>query len=75
MDQKTTDSLCKIVIINSCYISKITHLFITFPDPRATVMHELNILFFKFLWDGKRSKINETVVCKPYEDGGMNMLQ
>ena len=30
--------------------------------------------FFQFLWDSKRTKVSKTDVCKPYEDGGMNML-
>ena len=38
-------------------------------------MHELNAsVFLKLLWDSKKSKINKTVSCKPYEEGGMNML-
>ena len=37
-------------------------------------MHDLNVLFFQFLWDSKRSKVSKSVVCKPCEDGGMNML-
>ena len=32
-------------------------------------MHELNALFFKFLWGGKKSPINQTVSCKPCEGG------
>ena len=56
--------------------SKITHLFITLPDPPDTFMHDLNVCFFflQFLWDSKRSKVSKSVECKPYEDGGMNTL-
>ena len=36
-------------------------------------MHELDALFFQFLWDSKRSRVKKYVVCKHYEDGGINM--
>ena len=48
-----------------------TNLFLHLPNPPDTFMHELSIYFLKFLWDGK---INKTVVCKAYEDGGINTL-
>ena len=41
--------LGKITILKTLAISKITHLFITLPDPPDTFMHDLNVLFFQFL--------------------------
>ena len=69
--------LGKITILKTLAISKITHLFITLPDPPDTFMHDLNVLFFffQFLWDSKRSKVSKSVVCKLCEDGGMNICQ
>jgi len=66
--------LGKITVIKTLLISKITHLFITLPDPPKEFMHSLNILLYEFLWDGKRGKIKKSVVCKSLEEGGFNML-
>lgn len=66
--------LGKITVIKTLAISKITHLFIALPDPSEAFLQELNAVFFQFLWDGKRGRINKSVVCKPHEEGGLNML-
>ena len=66
--------LGKITVIKTLVISKISHLFITLPDPPEQFLKNLNSLLFNFLWDGKPSKIKKTVVCQPFEDGGLDML-
>ena len=66
--------LWKITVIKTLVISKITHLFTTLPDPSAAFLREFENVLFQFLWNGKRSKIKTTVVCKPYEEGGFRML-
>ena len=66
--------LGKITVIKTLVISKITHLLITLPDPPEQFLNNLNSLLFSFLWDGKQSKIKKTVVCQPFEDGGLDML-
>jgi hypothetical protein len=63
----------KITVIKSMLISKLTHLLISLPDPSEQFINRLEKEFFKFLWDGK-NKIKKSVVCKPYFEGGLRML-
>jgi exonuclease III len=49
----------KIAIIKSLALSKIVHLFINLPDPPVEVISALEKEFFKFLWDGRPSKIKK----------------
>ncbi|XP_070180397.1 uncharacterized protein [Littorina saxatilis] len=44
------------------------------PDPDNNLLKELDKLLFDFLWSGKRAKIKKTVVFKPLEEGGLNMV-
>ena len=47
MKRKLTP-LGKITVIKTLVVSKITHLFITLPDPPATFLHELENVLFQF---------------------------
>ena len=55
-------------------MSKIIHLFVNLPNPPDSFLHDLEAGLFHFLWDGKQSRIKRSVVCKPYEEGGLQMF-
>ena len=31
-------------------------------------------MLFQFLWDKKRGKISRKIICQPYEEGGLKMV-
>ena len=66
----------KNTIIKTMVISKITHLFMNLLDPDAKFLHDLDMLLYNFLWDGKQEqgKIKRSGVCQDYEAGGLKML-
>jgi len=64
----------KIIVIKSLIISKLTHLLISLPDPSEQFNNDLEKELYDYLWDGKNSKIKKSVVCKPYNEGGLQML-
>ena len=66
--------LGKITIIKTLIISKLTYLFINIPDPPHTFLKELDQILFRFLWDGKTNRIKKSTMCKPYEEGGLKMV-
>ena len=43
----------------------------TSPDPPEQIRHELDALFFQGLWDNKRNRNQQSVICKHYEGGGL----
>ena len=55
--------LGKITVIKSLMLSRITHLQV------------LTLLFYEFIWNGKRNKIKRTTLCKSLEKGGLNMVE
>ena len=55
-------------------MSKLIHLFTNLPDPSQGFLSELSGMFYKFLWDGKPSKLSKTYVCGNYGEGGIRML-
>ena len=46
----------KITVIKTMVISKMTHLFMNLPDPDAKFLHDLDMFFYNFLWDGKQEQ-------------------
>jgi hypothetical protein len=66
--------LGKITVLKTLILSKFTYLFLNLPDPPLEVLDELQNVMFKFLWNDKRAKIKKSVVCKPYVDGGLSMV-
>ena len=64
----------KITVLKTLAISKITHLFLTIPDPSDIFLTQLDRMFFQFLWNDKPSKIHRKIVCKAYHNGGLNMI-
>ena len=66
--------LGKITVVKTLAVSKIILLFTNLPDPPAVFLQERTKICFQFLWNGKQNKIKKSVVCKPYEDGGLRMI-
>ena len=61
----------KITVIKTMVIFKITHLFINLPDPDGKFRHDLDMLLYNFLWNGKQGEIKRPGVRQAYEAGGL----
>ena len=64
----------KITVIKTLALSKLTHLFMSLPDPHSDFLDELNKLLFAFLWNGKTDKVKRVVTFQPFEAGGLKMI-
>ena len=65
--------LGKITVIKSLLLPILTHLFISLPNPSATILTQLNKMFYNFLWEGP-AKVKQTVIVKQYNEGGLQMI-
>ena len=55
-------------------LSRLTHLFISIPNPENFFLNELERLFFKFIWNNKNDKISRNQLYQSYEKGGLKMV-
>ena len=55
-------------------MSKLTYLFLNIPDPPVKFIRELQACFYSFLWNDKPAKIKKSIVCRPYVEGGLRMI-
>ena len=67
--------LGKITVIKSLMLSRITHLLLSLPNPCNRFIKDLTLLFYKFIWNGKRDKVKRATLCKSLEEGGLKMIE
>ena len=65
--------LGKITVLKSLIVSQLTYILSPLLTNQCAI-HEVNTLFFKFLWDGKGDKIKRDIMISEYEDGGLKMI-
>ena len=49
-------------------------MFKNLPDPDGKFLHDLNLLLFNFLWNGKHDKVKRSRVCQVYEASGVKTV-
>ena len=72
--KRTLTPYGKITVLKALVVSKLVYLFINLPDPTEQFLSDLDKMLYRFLWDDKPSKIKKTVVIKPYDEGGLKMI-
>ena len=63
----------KIMVIKTNLISQCVHLLFSLPRSES-FLKALNIILYKFLWNGKPGKIRRTPIIFSYIQGGMKMI-
>ena len=64
----------RITVIKSLLVPKITHLFMSLPNPTEKYIQELNRLLYKFVWDNKPEKVKRDLITQDYSKGGLKMI-
>ena len=64
----------KITVIKSLLISKLVHLLLALPNPTATMLKEIEKMFYNFIWGSKRDAIKRTRLIQNYANGGLRMI-
>ena len=62
-------------MIKSLALSKFLHLFISLPEPPNELLKELEILFYKFLWNAGPDRIKRKVIIKNISCAGLRMIE
>ena len=65
--------LGRVTIIKTLIIPKLTHLFISLPNPPKPMIKTLNKMLFQFIWQTKPEKIKRELLLQDYTNGGIKM--
>jgi hypothetical protein len=71
--RRNISPLGKITVVKSMLLPLFTHLFIALPSPGVHILNQIHNCFYNFIWDGPL-KIKHNILIKPYEEGGLNMI-
>ena len=63
----------RITIIKSPALSKFVSLFLSLPNPPMELIKELEVIFFKFLWNAGPDRITRKLAIKNLSSGGLRM--
>ena len=66
--------LGKITVVKTIIMSKLTHLFISLPNPDLNFMKLLESMLFKYIWGSKMDRISRKQIVKDYGEGGCRMI-
>ena len=64
----------KIVLIKTLLLPKLTHILVSLPNPCTEFMKRLKTILFHFIWGGRVDRLQRLSVCKPYLEGGLEMI-
>ena len=65
--------LGKIVVLKSLIPSQLVYILSPWPTKHAA-LHEINNMFYDFLWSGRGDKIKGDVTIRDCENGGLRMI-
>lgn len=65
----------RITVIKSLALSKFIHLFLALPNPPGDLVKQLEIRFYKFLWNSGPDRISRKTIIKDITAGGLRMIQ
>ena len=66
--------LGKITVVKSILLPKLTHLFISLPNPSDMKIKELEKMFYKYIWNEKPDRIARKTIVQEYGKGGLKMV-
>ena len=66
--------LCKIQVIKSLALPKFVHLLTCLPSPTSNSFHQIETIFYSFIWGNKRDKIERKILINTIENGGLKLI-
>ena len=63
----------KVNIIKTLALSKLSHVALIIPNPTKQMFKQIEMIFFKFLWNNKSEKVSRDDAKLPEKFGGLNM--
>ena len=61
-------------MVKTLLLSKVTHLFISLPNPSSELSTDLDRLFAQFIWRGKVDRIARKILCQDHKNAGCRMI-
>jgi hypothetical protein len=63
----------KVTVIKTLALPILVQCLTDLPNPPDSILNDIQEIFYKFLWNGKKDKIKRSVIINEYEEGGLKM--
>ena len=63
----------KVAVIKTLALPVLVQCLTVLPNSPDSVLNDIEKIFYKFLWNGKKDKIKRSVIINEYEEGGIKM--
>ena len=63
----------KVTVIKTLAFPILVQCLTVLPNPPDSVLNDIQEIFYKFWWNGKKDKIKRSVIINEYEEGGLKM--
>ena len=63
----------KVTVIKTLALPILVQCLTVLRNPPDSVFNDIEKIFYKFLWNGKKDKIKRSVIINEYEEGGIKM--
>ena len=72
--RRNLSTIGRIIVVKSLIVPKLTHLFMSLPNPSIVFLKEIDTIFFNYIWNSRVDRIARKCVVKQYSDGGLKMI-
>ena len=63
----------KVTVIKTLALPILVQCLTVLPNPPDSILKDIEQIFYKFLWNGKKDKIKRSIIINEYEEGGLKM--
>ena len=63
----------KVTVIKTLALPILVQCLTVLPNPQDSILNDIEKIFYKFLWNGKKDKIKRSIIINEYEEGGLKM--
>ena len=63
----------KVTIVKSLLLSKITHILLSLPSPKAQTIKSIEQIFLSFIWNDKPAKFSKAILEAEIANGGLKL--
>jgi hypothetical protein len=63
----------KVTVVKTLALPILVQCLTVLPNPPESILNDIEKIFYKFLWNGKKGKIKRSIIINEYEEGGLKM--
>ena len=72
--KRNISTIGRITVVKPLMVPKLTHLYMSPPNPNVDLIKEIDTIFFNYIWNSKVDRIARKLITRNYNEGGLKMI-